>query len=171
MMKSAKGFTLIELIVVIILLSVLGAVSIGLFSAPSQYAVKLAADQWLSQFRFAQRLSFLKQSVSEPVALVVNQSSNNWNSVTRQGSSTLNTFNIEYDSVSVRESSSDFTSPCSALPNMAFPKTFYFDGYGNAVDASRNQLSTNQRICLIATNTVELCISPSGYAYEGSCLL
>lgn len=171
MMNSAKGFTLIELIVVIILLSVLGAVGIGLFSAPSQYAVKLAADQWLAQLRFAQRLSFLKQSASEPVMLVVNQSSNNWNSVTRQGSSVFNTFDVEYNSVSVRTSSSDFTSPCNVLPSMAFPKNFYFDGYGNAVDASRIQLSTNQRICLVATNTVELCISPSGYAYEGSCLL
>jgi MSHA pilin protein MshC len=169
-MTSAKGFTLIELIVVIILLSVLGAVGIGLFSAPSQYAVKLAADQWLSQFRFAQRLAFLKQSASEPIALVVNQTSNSWTVAARQGTSILNTFNIDYDSVSIRSSSSDFSSACSALPAMVFPATFYFDGYGNAVDASRTQLSINQRICLIAANTVELCISPSGYAYEGSCL-
>jgi MSHA pilin protein MshC len=170
MPQSAKGFTLIELIVVMILISVLGAVGIGLFSAPSQYAVKLAADQWVSQLRFAQRLSFLRQSASEPVSLVVNQTVDNWSVVASQGAAILNTFNIKYDSVSVHASTIDFTSECSGLPLMGFPAKFHFDGYGNAVDASRTQLSTNQRICLIASNTVELCISPSGYAYEGSCL-
>lgn len=169
-MKSTKGFTLIELIVVIILLSILGAVGIGLFSAPSQYAVKLSADQWLSQFRLSQRISFLRQSASDPIRLTINQSANRWDMLVSQGATDLDQFEIDYDSVSVRYSQTDFSSSCSALPVMTFPMNFYFDGYGNAVNASRTQLSNNQRVCLTANSTAELCISPSGYAYEGSCL-
>ena len=169
-MKPTKGFTLIELIVVIVLLSIFGAVGIGLFSAPSQYAVKLSADQWLSQFRFAQRLAFLRQSASQPILLSIAQSPSNWSGQISQGGVALNTFSIDFDSVSVRASVTDFTSPCSALPAVTFPVNFYFDGYGNAVNVSRVQLSTNQRLCFTANNTVDLCISPSGYAYEGLCL-
>ena len=169
-MHSTKGFTLIELIVVIILLSILGAVGIGLFSAPSQYAVKLSADQWLSQLQLAQRHSFLRQSASLPIQLSISQATNRWQMLLSQGATQLSNSDINFDSVNVHYSQTDFTSRCSSLPLITFPVNFYFAGYGNAVNASRVQLSTNQRVCLTASDTVELCISPSGYAYEGSCL-
>ena len=168
-MYSTKGFTLIELIVVIVLLSVLSAVGIGLFSAPSQYSARLAADQFLTQLRTAQRLALIKQDPVNLLTLTANQNTNNWNMILTQGVTTVNTFDIERVDTNVRTSTSDFSSACSALPLMAFPAAFYFDGYGNAVNSSRVQANTNRRICFQSTSTVEVCIGPSGYAYEGTC--
>ena len=168
-MNSTKGFTLIELIVVIILLSILSAVSIGLFSAPSQYTARLAGDQFITQIRTAQRLALLKQDAVNVLTLTATQNTGNWIFNVVQGAVTINSFEIERDNTNVRTSTSDFSSACSAIPLMSFPFDFYFDGYGNAVTAGRVQLTTNRRICLESSSTVEMCMSPSGYVYEGSC--
>lgn len=170
-MNSAKGFTLIELIVVIILLSILSAVGIGLFAAPSQYTTRLTLDQFIAQLRLAQRMALLKQSATDLVTLTVTQHSNRWAVSITQGALNLNQFDIERDNTNVRESLLDFTSDCADLPLVTFPTNFYFDGYGNSVNASRTQLTVNRRVCIEGASTVELCVSPSGYAHEGTCQL
>ena len=164
-----KGFTLIELIMVIIVLSILSAVGVGLFSSSEQYTTRLAADKWLTVLRSAQRLALLKQSNTLVLNVNIAQSAQAWDVGIRQGATDLNRFAVERENITVRSSTSDFTSACNSLPAVAFPLTLYFDGYGNATNASRVPLSTNLRLCFSGQTQSEICMAPSGYIYEGSC--
>ncbi len=168
-MRIAKGFTLIELIIVIILLSIVSALGIGLLSGTDGYAPRVASDQWLSGLRLSQRLALLRQDASNLLTLNITQSSDAWSMSINQGTNELNRFDIDRNRINMHSSNSDFASACDVLPQSTFPMAFYLNGYGNQVNASRTQLSVNQRLCFVGTQSIELCISPSGYAYAGSC--
>jgi len=168
-MQSIKGFTLIELIVVIILLSIVSALGIGLFGAPSSYTARLSSDQWLSQLRLSQRMSLVKQSASELIALSVTDSGSQWVLDLQQGATSIGVQSIDKEDVVLRGSTSDFSGPCAGLPALPLPITWYFDGYGDRVNAARIPINTNQRLCFDGNQDVDICIAPSGYAYRGAC--
>jgi MSHA pilin protein MshC len=165
----ARGFTLIELIIVIILISILSSLGVGLFSGTDAYDARLAGDQWVSSLRLSQKLALLRQNSSELLTVTATQTSNEWLILLTQGTTALNDINISRDRIGLHTSTSDFSSACAALPLASFPIILYLDGYGNHVNASRVQATVNRRFCFVASQTVELCISPSGYAYNGSC--
>lgn len=168
-MNSKKGFTLIELVAVIVVISILSAVGIGLLSGTDQYAARLASDRWLAGFRLAQRLSLQKQSPSNLVVTTVSNSTDQWNMSIDQGATNLSQFSIDKVGLVAYGSTTNFLASCDSLSPLTFPLTINFNGYGDSVSGSRVQVSTNQRICFVGATTQQLCISPSGYAYEGSC--
>ena len=169
-MKTTQGFTLIELIVVIVLISILSAVGIGLFSSTDQYSARLASDRWLAGLRLGQRLSLQKQNISDLVQVTISNGADDWNLSIDQGSVNLSGFSIEKSQLVLRSSTSDFTSACTDLTPTTFPLSFYFNGYGSFVSATRAAITTNLRLCFAGAQTKELCISPSGYSYEGTCV-
>lgn len=164
-----KGFSLIELVIVMVLISIVSALGIGLLSGTGAYDARLAADQWLTSLRLSQKLALLRQDESQLLTITVTQASSEWLVSLTQGAITLNDINIGRDRIALHTSTSDFSSACASLPLASFPITLYLDGYGDHVNASREQLTDNLRLCFVASSSVELCISPSGYAYNGSC--
>jgi MSHA pilin protein MshC len=164
-----KGFTLIELIIVIILVSILSALGVGVFSGTDGFSARVSSDLWLTSLRLSQRLALMKQNSSQLVSMGITQSSDNWNISVDFDGTQLNSFDVERNRVDFHSSTSDFASSCDALPDASFPMTFYFDGYGDFVNSSRVQLLANTRLCFAGGESVELCISPSGYAYAGTC--
>jgi MSHA pilin protein MshC len=168
-MKATKGFTLIELIVVIIVISILSTVGISLLSGSDQYTARLASDRWLAGLRLAQRFSLQKQSASNLVVLTVSNSASQWTMSIDQGVTNLSQFSVDKEGLLAYASTTDFSAACNSLPLLTFPFRLNFNGYGDSVSGSRVQVSTNQRICFVGATTQQLCISPSGYAYEGLC--
>jgi MSHA pilin protein MshC len=168
-MKSTSGFTLIELVVVIILISILSAVGVGLLSGTDQYSARLAADRWLAGLRLAQRLALQKQNSANLVDITVTDSADVWSMSIDQGAVNLSEFDIEKERLQVRTSTTEFAAACATLPLLILPLTLNFNGYGNPVSAARVQTPTNRRLCFVGAKTQEICISPSGYTYEGLC--
>lgn len=168
--SKIKGFTLIELIIVIILISIVSAVGMALFPTTQQYASRLIADQWLLSFRLAQRLALTRQNATELLTLSTSDVGGEWLLTISQGATTLDSVTIDKVNVTAKISNIDFVSSCDNLTSAAFPVQWYFNGYGDHVTAARAQMTGNTRICFTDTNPREMCISPSGYSYEGSCL-
>ncbi len=150
-------------------MSILSALGIGLLSGTDNFSARIASEQWLTSLRLSQRLSLLRQDPTQLLSLNVSQSSSAWRLDIMQAGISLNQFELERNEITVHQSISDFSSACAALPQASFPLSFYFNGYGNHVSASRIQLATNQRLCFTGTQAVELCLGPSGYAYVGAC--
>ena len=120
-MKLEKGFTLIELIIVIILLSIVSALGIGLLSGTDGYAPRFASDQWQSGFRLSQRLALLRQDAANLLTLNITQSSDSWSMSVNQAGNALSSFDIDRNRINIHSSNSDFVSACDALPQGTFP--------------------------------------------------
>jgi len=166
-----RGFTLIELIVVIILLSILSAVGMSLMPNTQHYNARLAADQWLTFFRLGQRLALVRQDPLQLVQLTINETAAQWQMEIQQGTTVLDSLSMDRSGVVLRMSAADFTTACTQLPPPILPMTLYFNGNGDHVAVSRAITSTNLRVCFAqGAEQYVLCLAPSGYAYRGACV-
>tara|TARA_B100001059_G_C17654086_1_gene486014 strand:+ start:198 stop:707 length:510 start_codon:yes stop_codon:yes gene_type:complete len=160
--KYQQGFTLIELVTVIILLGILSAFAISRFPSSQGYSTIIIKNQLLASARLAQQTSLSRASSTANVTLNVSEISGDWNLVVAGGSGISYSAKIDQGSEQIRSGTS-LTGACSTLSSSPFTVTF--DGDGNRVPFE------NLRVCIDSTTDFELCISPSGYAYEGACLL
>jgi MSHA pilin protein MshC len=161
MYRKQSGFTLIELITVIILLGILSAFAISRFPSSQSYSSTIIKNQIIASARLAQQTSLSRASAGSDVVLTLSEIAGNWNLVISGGNGISYAAQVERGSEQVRYSA-DLASACSALT--AAPLVLTFDGDGNRIPAQ------NLRVCIDAVTDIELCISPSGYAYEGICL-
>jgi MSHA pilin protein MshC len=155
--KFQQGFTLIELITVIILLGILSAFAISRFPSAESFSTRIISNQVIASARLAQQTALSRSSMVN-TTLAISENLGNWNLVI---SGAVNqAIEVDRGSEQIRFGT-NLVAACSTLA--AAPLTITFDGDGNRVPAQ------NLRICIDADSDVELCISPSGYAYEGTC--
>lgn len=161
MQNNQQGFTLIELVTVIILLGILSAFAISRFPSSQSYSTTIIKNQLLASARLAQQTSLSRASSAENVTLTVSEISGEWHLDVEGGSGITFSAQVERGSEQVRFGT-NLSATCSALT--AAPFTLTFDGDGNQIPFQ------SLRICVDSVTDLELCISPSGYAYEGSCI-
>lgn len=168
MKHPQQGFTLIELITVIILLGILSVFAVSRFSSSQSYSTTVIKNQLIASVRLAQQTAMSRSSVSSSgqTQLQITGDSDNWFLNITSGPITYNA-QVDRGDEQVRFGTNMLAS-CSALTASAStPLVLTFNGDGNRVPASA------LRICVgtpSSTADIELCISPSGYAYEGTCL-
>lgn len=157
-----QGFTLIELITVIILLGILSAFAISRFPSSQSYSTRIISNQLIASARLGQQTALARASVNAAnhTVLNVNPNANTWTLAVTAGGTNY-TAEVKRGAEQVRFGN-DLSAACASLT--AAPLSITFDGDGNRVPAQ------NLRICIDSVTDVELCISPSGYIYEGSCL-
>jgi len=162
MNNSQQGFTLIELVTVIILLGILSSFAVSRLPSSQSYSTSIITSQLIASVRLAQQTALSRTSVDidEHTQLNVNGDGGSWRLIVSSGS-------LNYSAEVGREDEqirfgSDFSTNCSALE--AVPLTVTFDGEGNRVPAK------NLRVCIDSATDIEVCISSSGYAYEGRCI-
>ncbi|MDX1695076.1 MAG: prepilin-type N-terminal cleavage/methylation domain-containing protein [Ketobacteraceae bacterium] len=169
-MREANGFTLIELISVIIILGILTVSTVGVFSDKDEYGAPVVKNQLLSSLRLSQQLALSRQDLttSTPVTLSVSQSGDNWvftlwdSDPSGAGATPFKTTTIERNESTLAASTSDFTSTCASLATTnAFNVTF--DGNGDLLSGNR------MRICVSGMN--QICVTGLGFAYEGAVCL
>lgn len=163
--KQQQGFTLIELITVIILLGILSAFAISRFPSSQSYSTHIISNQFIASVRLAQQTALSRSSVdinniTDYTQLIISEISGNWNLAISAGAQNY-TAQVERGSEQVRFGT-DLVAACSTLT--AAPLTLTFDGEGSRVPAQ------HLRVCIDSTANVEFCVSPSGYVYEGNCI-
>ncbi|WP_347330943.1 type II secretion system protein [Marinimicrobium locisalis] len=89
-LRAQRGFSLIELIAVIIVLGIISVVALPRFYSTDVAAVQSARDQTLTAFSTAQQLAMARASDANPIQITVSANSlnvtENGNSVTATGS-------------------------------------------------------------------------------------
>lgn len=156
-----KGFTLIELVTVIILLGVLSVFVMSRFSSGQSYSSTIVRDQLLAALRLTQQTALSRASSNNNVVLTISSSGGDWLFVTSGGGGDSFSSRIESGEEQIRFGT-NFTSSCSLLSSL--PLVLSFDGDGNRIPQS------NLRVCVDSEIDHELCITTSGYAYLGECL-
>lgn len=152
-----QGFTLVELIVVIVVLGAVAAASFGRFSDSGSYNEAISKDSLLSAVRSAQQLAFDQSNVSVKIEA--------------SGSNIIVSSMVSGAAVSSRTfASSDVLVTAGAVGNgtscgtISAPLNLTFDGEAEIEFID----SDGFPICL--NGSAGICVSVAGYAHDGACL-
>jgi MSHA pilin protein MshC len=169
------GFTMVELVVIIVLLGIVGAVVIPRFMAPNAFNEPAAQDGLLATIRAAQQAAIGRATVT----FKITSNSSDWTFAALSGATTLRTFTVPVSDVKLETGSAvSSANTCATGFNTAvandFSLAFKNDGNldtftNNAVTETVNTTFNGVRICLNDTVAVSVCVSPAGYAYAGNC--
>lgn len=176
--RPDKGFTIIELVVVIVLVGIVGAVIISRFVGPNAFEIAAAQDGLLTTIRAAQQAA-LGRTDATLVAFEIDQSGGDWVLTARDGATTLRTLELPADNIVLETGSAvasadtcatGFDTAVSGDFELVFEKKGNLDEFTNngtteMVDAMFNGV----RNCVNDSPALSVCVSPAGYAYAGNC--
>jgi len=159
---QCRGFSLVELVSVIVLVSILSVIVAPKLLGTSGYDEFIVRDQLISALRFAQQHAMYDQAANHCYRVnitahsyAVERSINNGTTFTPMSDLT---FALSDSSV------------VTALNKVTLPVlTQRFDGLGNPVAACGGANSGNQAISIAGSTTVSLCIYSTGYVRAGAC--
>lgn len=150
--KIEKGFTLIELVMVIVLLGILSATALPKFFDFSGFQQQAFFDDTLSAVRYAQKLA-----VATGCKVQVSVSANAYvlnSPATRSQCSSNPTFSLAVRHPGTGEAS--YTHSESGVSLTSTPVTFYFDALGRA--------SADVQLTVAGTKTITV-VSDTGFVY------
>ena len=147
-----NGFTLTELVIVLVILGILSAVGIGLLANSGTYATLLARDQFISSALLAQKRALANTDLSNSVTLTLQQDTAEWRYLISQGTFTFSTRNTD-------RKNAQLTIAGTAATNS---QSFTFD--------RRGRVGSNIQFNFAGNGTSHLaCLGSTGFAYTGSC--
>lgn len=146
------GFTLIELIIVLLILGVLSAIGISLFANSGNYATLLARDQFIASALLAQKRALANTDDSNPVTLTLEQDADEWRFLISQGTFSFTARNAD-------RKNTQLTIDGSAATNS---QNFTFD--------RRGRVGSNIQLGFSGNGSSHLaCLGSTGFSYTGSC--
>lgn len=152
-LRSSVGFTLVELILVLVLLSLLAAFAASRFLAPSAYSVLAAREQLVALLQLAQQRALAFVDDGQPVSVQLEQDNDAWRVRIQQASNTLYDERVARDSAQLQVNSATLAN--GQVVNVSF------DGQG--------RLPAAQSWLVVGSSTQALCIASSGFAYAAAC--
>lgn len=168
------GFTIVELVITIVLVSIISTAIIGRFASGDAYSAFIIRDQIISLARTAQQSSLGRESV----VLNISVTGDTVNLTTEAGTGPvvqISSVDFDLEGISltgdVNVTDSCATSTGTAIGNSPdFTIRFEELGdLGNSGAGAGSAVTSAVRICLNDSVTDSVCISPSGYAYGGKC--
>jgi len=156
--SSQQGFTIVELVIVIILLGILSYSAIPLFATKSSYSSKLAADQLVSQLQLAQRVALGMSAQATPVSVAISVTSSVWQITVQKTGQSPFTVLAEPDGLTLQVDGTTLTSGDSI--------SFTWTASANLTPYQDHE------IVISGANPYRVCLSAAGYAYvrTGACL-
>jgi prepilin-type N-terminal cleavage/methylation domain-containing protein len=175
--RQTRGFSLVELVVVIVLLGIVGVVVVPRFMAPNAFNALATRDGIVATIRAAQQASIGRSLVT--FKIVSTADSYRFLAEAGAGNTTIREFEVGSRDLVLKTGSAVEGSldTCATgydedLDNF----TLTFNGQGSLVNFSNGPLNQNVgstfngvRICLNDTDAMSVCVSPLGYAYVGNC--
>jgi len=166
-MLQCRGFSLIELVSVMVLVGILAVYIVPKMAGSSGYEQYVVRDQLISAIRFAQQHAMYDQASSH--CYRVNIVAHNFTvELSTDGG---NTFNFPTALRNDLDFGAGDASVVSALGKVTLPVlTQRFDGLGNPVATCGGTTSATQTINIAGSTTIPLCLYSTGYVRAGTCI-
>ncbi|MDK2778819.1 MAG: type II secretion system GspH family protein [Pseudomonadota bacterium] len=153
MRNRQSGFTLTELILVIVLLGILSAVAMSLFARPDTFSALAARDQMIAFSLLAQKRALANSGDSATVSLTLVQTSSRWQLSLLQGSNTLVSDNIDRHGLS-----------------LSLNGTQLADGQSSSINyAADAATGNNYQWRISGAESGAFCITSTGFSHAGDC--
>lgn len=173
--RASLGFTVVELVVVIVILSSISVVAISRVLSENTYNAIVVRDQIISLSRTAQQNSLGRADVT--MTITPSAAGDTVTIATSYDGGGIESFTAPLDSISLtgdinETDGCEVTAGADAITNAA-PMTLTFGELGDlgvsGVTGSTGAVTSAVRICLNDTANESICVSPSGFAYAGDC--
>ncbi|WP_293268995.1 prepilin-type N-terminal cleavage/methylation domain-containing protein [Neptunomonas sp.] len=163
-LRQQSGFSLVELVTVLVLLGIISAVAFSRLGNVSSFSESIFQQQVLSYLRLAQRTAVAHQGSGVQLS-ITRAATDDWDVSLQFASQTL-TYELEGDHTFL------FTSGASS-GNLSTGDTLslrYSDD-GDLVQLTSPVVAAiTASLSLVVAGDRLTCVSPTGFAYEGSCL-
>lgn len=147
-LQTSNGFTLIELVMVIILVGVLSVLGVGLFASKSVFSPILATQQLASATLLAQQAALAGNPAS---SLQIEQLSDTFRFTVGPGTGSPRVFELDRAGTSLD------------VPGATLPLTIAFNNQGEPASGSDLDFTFS------GDSTFNTCLSSLGAVYSGSC--
>jgi len=152
-MTIARGFTLVEMVMVISLIAIISVTASGLFLNTDRFSTIAAREHIVSAAILAQKRALANVIAGTPVTLTVSQTASDWLIGISQGATNFDVQRAERAGASLTVNGSTLSNGGSV--------TMTFD--------ENAEIGSAYELVFSAGNTHSLCISATGFAYIGSC--
>lgn len=164
----AAGFTVVELIAVIILLSVLGVFAMGRLVSPTLFAPAIVSQALIAEMRLAQQLATSRHDAV--ISLILDRVGGDWRLRTQSSvDGLLRTELVDADDTAVVATS----GAASGAIDAATPLLVAFDHAGDldsvSIGAAAGSPGAGVAVTVSGGSSRQLCIYPSGYVNDGTC--
>ncbi|ARU54820.1 MAG: prepilin-type N-terminal cleavage/methylation domain-containing protein [Pseudomonadales bacterium] len=155
-MKSS-GFTLVELVIVLVVVGILSVTAMGLFASRADFSASLAKDQFIASLLTAQQRALAHHS-SSPVLFTVLQSADgsDWILTVSQGTESFTEKTIERAGAVLQIGGVTLADGGNRVVS--------FSGSGETLEGS--DLTWR----FTGESTHQFCLGEAGFAYSGACV-
>lgn len=162
------GFTIVELITVVILLGILSAVAFARMGSSSAFEPAMLMQQIDEELRLAQKLATARQD--SQITFTLSLSGNQWQCQTSSNvDGILRTAVIERNNSSIVATSSSNSAALDATTTLSLQ----MDGIGNLTTATLGVNSANVdmgiHLLIGGDSQRDLCVYPTGYVAHAAC--
>lgn len=166
--KHIAGFTLVELITVILLLGILSAVAIARSGSSSDFEPRMFTSTVAEQYRFAHGLSGSRYN--DPVDFDVVASASGWQFISRSAlTGEVRREEMTSDGLGITVQNGSSSLSLSAGSSL----TIRFSPAGDIASANLNglplQVDLGIELQVAGDSMHQLCVYPTGYLRAGSC--
>jgi len=164
-----RGFTIVELIVVVILLGILSISAISRFVQPSAFSPGIVAEAAIAEIRFAQQLASSRRDAA--VTFTMDRFGDDWRfRVTTDVDGLVRTELVEAENTTVQATSGALTNTVAGGTPLVLQFSHAGDLTAVTIGAAAGSPAMGVGLGIDGDSRRDACIYPSGYASAAACI-